>query len=116
MPTKHKIKLRCTTPHSAKDKKPSKLNIMKEMLIKLSGTGKSEILDESLNIIKETDVENLYDELKQNNPNAKTIIFDGVVSQRLADISSSKGIENLVAFKSGHIVKKPENLRIITVN
>lgn len=101
---------------TVKPKKPSKLSSMKNMLIKLSGTGKSEILDDSLNVIKEIDVENLYDELKQNNPNAKTIIFDGVVSQRLADISASKGIENLVAFKSGHIVKKPDTLKIITVD
>ncbi len=104
------------TENITKPKKPSRINTMKNMLMKLSGTGKSEILDESLNVIKEISVENLYDELKQNDPNAKTIIFDGVVSQRLADISASKGIENLVAFKSGHIVKKPDTLRIITVN
>ena len=104
------------TENTLKPKKPSRINIMKNMLMKLSGTGKSEILDDSLNVIKEISVENLYDELKQNDPNAKTVIFDGVVSQRLADISASKGIENLVAFKSGHIVKKPATLRIITVN
>lgn len=98
-------------------KKPtSKYSIMKEMLVKLSGTGRSEILDSDLNVISEIDVENLYDEIKQNNPRAKTVIFDGVISQRLADISASKGIENLVAFKAGRIVKRPENLKIITLN
>ena len=94
----------------------SEINSMKNMLGKLTGTGNSEILDDSLNIIKEVSVENLYDELKQNNPDANTVIFDGVISQRLADVSASKGIKNLVAFKSSHMVKKPDSLRIITVN
>ena len=94
----------------------SEISSMKNMLGKLSGTGNSEILDDSLNILKEVSVENLYDELKQNNPEAHTVIFDGVISQRLADVSASKGIKNLVAFKSSHMVKKPDSLRIITVN
>ena len=89
---------------------------MKNMLGKLSGTGNSEILDDSLNILKEVSVENLYDELKQNNPEAHTVIFDGVISQRLADVSASKGIKNLVAFECSHMVKRPDNLRIITVD
>lgn len=90
----------------------SEISSMKNMLGKLSGTGNSEILDDSLNILKEVSVENLYDELKQNNPEAHTVIFDGVISQRLADVSASKGIKNLVAFKSSHMVKRPDNLRI----
>ncbi|MBX7075756.1 MAG: DNA primase [Methanobacteriaceae archaeon] len=94
----------------------SEISSMKNMLGKLSGTGNSEILDDSLNILKEVSVENLYDELKQNNPEAHTVIFDGVISQRLADVSASKGIKNLVAFKSSHMVKRPDNLRIITVD
>jgi DNA primase len=102
--------------HNKPDKRHnSEISSMKTMLSKLSGTGNSEILDDSLNILKEVSVENLYDELKQNNPEANTVIFDGVISQRLADVSASKGIKNLVAFKSSHMVKKPDSLRIITV-
>lgn len=43
-----------------KDKK----TILKNMLKKLIGSGNAEILDETLNIMKEIRVENLYDELK----------------------------------------------------
>ena len=86
------------------------------MLKDLEGTGNSEILDESLNLIKETEVENLYEELKQDNPDAEVIIFDGVISQRLVDIAYSKGIKTLVAFKSSRVIKKPDKLRLVTLN
>lgn len=98
------------------EKNNSRTTLLKNMLKNLEGTGNSELLDDSLNLIKETKVENLYDELKQNNKNAETIIFDGVISQRLVDISASKEIKNLVAFKSNKIIKKPEKLRIITMS
>jgi len=86
------------------------------MLRNLEGTGNSEILDDSLNILKEIEVENLYEELKNNNPDADTIIFDGVISQRLVDIAYSKGIKTLVAFKSSRVIKKPDKLKLITLN
>ena len=44
------------------------------MLRNLEGTGNSEILDDSLNLLKEVSVENLYDELKQENPDITRLI------------------------------------------
>jgi len=100
-----------------KDKRQDNRNYMlKNMLRNLEGTGNSEILDDSLNILKEIEVENLYEELKNNNPDADTIIFDGVISQRLVDIAYSKGIKTLVAFKSSRVIKKPDKLKLITLN
>ncbi|MDO5850546.1 MAG: DNA primase DnaG [Methanobacteriaceae archaeon] len=94
----------------------SRIKLLKNMLKDLEGTGNSEILDDSLNLIKETEVENLYDELKENNPDAEVVIFDGVISQRLVDIAYSKGIKTLVAFKSSRVIKKPDKLRLVTLN
>lgn len=93
-----------------------KVTLMRNVLRDLEGTGSAEILDDALNILNEVKVEKLYDELKTANKDAYAVIFDGVVSQRLVDISVSKGIKNLVAFKSSEIVKRPDKLRIITVN
>ncbi len=91
-----------------------KVTLMKSILKDLEGSGTGEILDDALNILKEVKVEKLYDELKEANDDAYAVIFDGVISQRLVDISSIKGIKNLVAFEKMDIVKKPEKLRIIT--
>ena len=74
----------------------SRIKLLKNMLKDLEGTGNSEIYDDSLNLLKETNVETLYEDLKQDNPDADTIIFDGVISQRLVDIAYTKGIKTLV--------------------
>ena len=94
----------------------SRIKLLKNMLKDLEGTGNSEIYDDSLNLLKETNVETLYEDLKQDNPDADTVIFDGVISQRLVDIAYSKGIKTLVAFKSSRVIKRPDKLRIVTLN
>ena len=74
------------------------------------------ILDEALNMTQEVEVENIYEEIKNIETSADTVIFDGIISQRLIDVASLKGIKRLVAFRSMNIVKKPDNLKIITMD
>ena len=91
------------------------VSLMKDMLKEFEGTGCGAILDEALNMTQEVEVENIYDEIKNIEGTADTVIFDGVISQRLVDAASEKGIKKLVAFKSMNIVKKPHNVKLITV-
>ncbi|WP_299525213.1 DNA primase DnaG [uncultured Methanobrevibacter sp.] len=90
--------------------------LMKDMLKEFEGSGCGAILDEALNMTQEVEVENIYEEIKNIENSADTVIFDGVISQRLVDVASLKGIKRLVAFKSMNIVKKPNNLKIITID
>ena len=90
------------------------VSLMKDMLKEFEGTGCGAILDEALNITKEVSIEDIYEEIKNIEGSADTVIFDGIISQRLVDVSSKKGIKKLVAFRS-NIVKKPYNLKIITI-
>ena len=89
---------------------------MKDMLKEFEGTGCGAILDEALNMTKEVEVENIYEEIKNIEGTADTVIFDGVISQRLVDVASEKGINKLVAFKSMNIVKKPHDVKLITID
>jgi len=101
----------------AKSKKAEdKMLLLKNILTELEGSGNAEILDDALNILKEVRVENLYDELKHVNNHPYAIVFDGVVTQRLVDMSHEKGVKYLVAIRSGEIVKKPQDIKIITNN
>jgi DNA primase len=93
-----------------------KVTLMRNVLKSLEGSGNAEILDDALNILNEVKVEELYDEIQNVGKDAYAVIFDGVISQRLIDVSASKGIKNLVAFKTSQIVKRPDKLRIITNN
>jgi DNA primase len=90
------------------------INLMKDMLKEFEGTGCGAILDKALNITKEVSIEDIYEEIKNIDGNADTVIFDGIISQRLVDVASQKGIGKLVAFNS-NIVKKPHKLQIITM-
>ena len=92
------------------------VSLMKDMLKEFEGTGCGAILDEALNMTKEVEVENIYEEIKNIEGTVDTVIFDGVISQRLVDAASEKGIKKLVAFKSMNIVKKPNNLQLITID
>ena len=91
------------------------VSLMKDMLKEFEGTGCGAILDEALNITKEVSIEDIYEEIKNIEGTADTVIFDGIISQRLVDVASKKEIKKLVAFKS-NIVKKPHNLKIITLD
>lgn len=92
------------------------VSLMKDMLKEFEGTGCGAILDEALNMTKEVEVENIYEEIKNIEGSVDTVIFDGVISQRLVDAASEKGIKKLVAFKSMNIVKKPQNVKLITIH
>ena len=93
----------------------NEVSLMKDMLKEFEGSGCGAILDEALNMTKEVEVENIYEEIKNIEGTADTVIFDGVISQRLVDVASEKGINKLVAFKSMNIVKKPQNVKLITI-
>ena len=92
------------------------VSLMKDMLKEFEGTGCGAILDEALNMTKEVEVENIYEEIKNIKGKVDTVIFDGVISQRLVDVALQKGINKLVAFRTMNIVKKPENIKIITID
>jgi DNA primase len=91
-----------------------KIKVLKGILKELEGSGNAEILDDALNILKEVKVENLYDELKKVNNNVYAVVFDGVISQRLIDISKEKGLKHIVAVRISEVVKKPNNIKVIT--
>ena len=73
------------------------------------------LFDENFNVIKEIPVEKIYNEIKDTD-NIKTVIFDGIISQRLVDLAKEKNIEQLAAVKMSEVVKKPETIKIITKN
>ncbi|RAP53243.1 MAG: hypothetical protein BZ137_07245 [Methanosphaera sp. rholeuAM130] len=89
-------------------------NTPQKILKSLSGTGLGRLYDENFNTINEVKVENIYNQIKSTDNPIKTVIFDGIISQRLVDLAKEKNIESLVAVKMNEVVKKPETIKIIT--
>jgi len=96
------------------NKSEDKIMVLKGILKELEGSGNAEILDDALNILKEVKVENLYDELKKVNNNLYAVVCDGLISQRLIDISKDKGLTHIVAVRISEVVKKPSQIKVIT--
>ena len=86
----------------------------KTHLEELEGTFKARLLDKEKKILKETTVRDLAKELKDTNENAKSVVFDGVITQRIVDIAKEKELEYVVGIKMGDIVKMPTSLKILT--
>lgn len=81
----------------------------------LMGTFGARFMDADNNVIGETAVRDLVNNLKNYNGDIKSVIFDGVITQRILDIAENKGIENLVGAKIGSITKRPSSVKILTV-
>lgn len=90
-----------------------KLKIYSEKII---GTFGAKFLDSDNNIIKKTSVRDLIKVLKKTDDDVKSVIFDGIVTQRILDIAMDKGVENIIGAKIGHIAKTPISINISTVH
>ncbi len=95
-------------------KEEVKDNSYKEILNSLEGTLKAKLIDKNQEVIKEVPVRELTKCIKEINNSIKTIVFDGVITQRLLDISSKNNVKRLIGIKKGSIAKKPTDVEIIT--
>ncbi|HDO19437.1 MAG TPA: DNA primase [Thermoplasmatales archaeon] len=85
----------------------------KNILHDISGTLKAVLLNKDGKEIKKIPVRELTDDLKKIS-DVYTVVFDGVVTQRLLDIASDRGISNIVGIKLGNVIKKPTSVRVLT--
>lgn len=83
-------------------------NILKD----LKGSMKSVLLDEELNEIKESEVKNIRKEIKDLDK-TKAVVFDGVITQTLADLAQEEGVEYLVGMQK-RLKKEPEDVKVFT--
>ncbi len=79
----------------------------------VSGSLKAVLLDEKDKEIKTIPVRELTDELKKSK-NIETVVFDGIITQRLLDIAHNKNVKTIVGMKMGNVVKKPKSVKVVT--
>jgi len=83
------------------------------ILDEVSGSLKAVLLDRNDTEIKKIPVRELTDELKKSK-NITTVVFDGIITQRLLDIANIKNITKIVGMKLGNVVKKPKSVKVLT--
>jgi DNA primase len=97
-----------------KIEKPSIPEPFNKEMSDLTGTLNSRIFDENDDVLCEMPVRDLANALKEGVDGAKTILFDGAVSQRIIDIASEKGIKTVIGLKMGNVVKMPADIKVLT--
>jgi DNA primase len=86
----------------------------RDMLLELSTTHNANVLDSDNNVIRQVAVKSLVNSLKEDEDEVSAIVFDGVISQRIIDVSSDKGIKTVVGTRKGNITKMPADVTIWT--
>lgn len=86
----------------------------RDMLLELSSTKNAKMLDTNNEIVAEVAVKGLHDAIKTGPEGVVTIVFDGVVSQRIVDVCSEKNISTIVGTRKGSVSKMPAGITIWT--
>ncbi len=100
------------TEEVAHKKEIEKKDVFRKHMEELNGTLTARLLDDSNNVMREVPVRDLASALKESNSNVRGVVFDGVITQRIVDIASEKGINTLIGAKIGNVVKAPSSMHI----
>ena len=84
------------------------------MLRELASTHNAKLLNLENEVISELPVKSLVDTLRENSENVNAIVFDGIISQRIADVASENNIPVVVGVKKGTIHKIPAGITFWT--
>ena len=79
----------------------------------LVGTLEAVLLNEKLEPIERLPVSQLAEKLQQTS-GVDTVIFDGIITQRIVDIASEKNIKNIIASRISEAVKPSLNVQLTT--
>jgi DNA primase len=90
------------------------LQELENIMNKLRGTLKAQLLNEKLELIEEIQVRELKERLSKAQ-NVKAVVFDGVITQELAELAAEKGVQYLIGMRS-RVEVAPKNLRVLTLD
>ncbi len=98
------------TSHEKRDESSQEESKIIAVFPEVKDKMKAVFLDKNLKPLKETSVTQMIKEI-QGIDNAYALVFDGIVTQRLVDLASKKGIKYLVGLKAAKI--KPGQVRVL---
>jgi len=79
----------------------------------LEGTLEAVLLNEKLEQIERLPVNQLAERLQQIE-GVDTVVFDGIITQRIVDMASEKNVKNIIASRVSEAVKSPLNVQLMT--
>ncbi|UCE80987.1 MAG: DNA primase [Methanobacteriota archaeon] len=87
---------------------------LKGVLSELNTTSKARLLDEGGKPFKEVQVAKLAETLKEESKRVKSLVLDGIITQRVLDLAVEKDISTVVGVKMGNVAKLPTSVTVLT--
>ena len=113
---KRKLEIDEQTNHKGAKETVSELSrFPKKIIDDLKDSGKAYFLDAANKVMKKVDVKDLKDELEKFDKSLDSLLLDGNITQNLVDIAQNKDIGYIVGNRTYNIVKRPENIKILTL-
>jgi len=84
-----------------------------QKLQSLQGAQKAAIFEET-GAEREVALVDLPAALAATGGKIRSIVFDGIISQRILDLASAKSVRTVVGLKLGQVVKTPESVEVLT--
>ncbi len=76
------------------------------------GTGRVRYVDDAGTVVAEADAGEAYDRLNGLEEVPETVIVDGVVDQKIADLAADRGVARIVGRSLGEFTKRPTGVRL----
>jgi DNA primase len=92
---------------------PEEILKLKKDFDKLKGKSKAKLLDEKNKKIKEVEVKDMLEAIQKSKKKIQTILFDGIITNRLVEVADAKGIKVVVGVKKGNIA--PQKVKTYTL-
>jgi len=99
--------------NNTKKLSPEQENI-KQIIHELGASSKARLLGSDGKTLEEVPVKDLATKLKDSDEKISTLVFDGVVTQRILDIAANRKIPLVVGAKLGNITKHPTGVEVWT--
>jgi len=84
-----------------------------EVAKELDGTLEAILLSEKMGQIERLPVSKLAEKLQQAK-GVDTVVFDGIITQRLVDVATERNVKYLVAGRISDAIKQPLDIRLLT--
>jgi DNA primase len=81
----------------------------------LEGTLEAVLLSEKMEQIERLPVSQLAEKLQQTK-GVDTVVFDGIITQRIVDVAAEKNIKNIIASRTSEAVKPQLNVQLMKIS
>ncbi|MCJ7632226.1 DNA primase DnaG [Candidatus Bathyarchaeota archaeon] len=81
----------------------------------LQGSLEAVVFDQDFMVLEKMTVSELAAKL-QKIENAHTVVFDGVITQRLVDVATEKGVKRIIGDRISGVTKRPVEVELLTVS